>query len=355
MRLSCKLQEIDKQYIYKNVKDIYIREQILEENKFNCINNIIKYFNCSFLSGDGFILLDIEMKLNEPLTDRFEIEGDNIMMEFVTNTADIEGNIDAFDYFNHYHDNTHNLIYTPNYKGNFRIPAQVPVKMLIIILSKDCYFKMIPHNADIHENFSKNILNQNACCLSDTGLPLTTDIQLILNKIKKCKRKGSLKNLYLENSIQELLLLQHEVSKQRYLLRDDNWALNEDDILKLEQARQILEKDFICAPSLPELSKMIYLNEYKLKRGFKTHFGITVKNYIIRLKMGYAIELLKHKNCSITNIANACGYNGLVQFSIAFKKFYGCSPQILQCSICKYEKECGCNNSCIVNGNSLPS
>ena len=57
------------------------------------------------------------------------------------------------------------------------------------------------------------------------------------------------------------------------------------------------------------------------------------KEYVLSkqlLRSGTAIgALIKEGEHSITEIALKCGYNGLIQFSTAFKKFYGRPPTSL--------------------------
>ena len=63
-----------------------------------------------------------------------------------------------------------------------------------------------------------------------------------------------------------------------------------------------------------------------LQRKFKRDLGMTPKQYVTRLRMNKALDLLSEGDRSVRAIAYECGYNDEKYFSKAFKQFYGCSP-----------------------------
>ena len=83
-------------------------------------------------------------------------------------------------------------------------------------------------------------------------------------------------------------------------------------------------------PSLLELSKIVGVNEYKLKRGFKEMFGDTVFGYLSGARLEIAKnDLLKSKK-SVSEISSELGYSAVQHFSNAFKKKFGFSPAKLK-------------------------
>lgn len=332
MRLSAKLIELNKYYIDKEVSDNYAHGQLLEENSSSLCCEGVEYVNCTQLASSGLILVDVEMSFFQPVTDLFKVDGDSIVMEFLFNGG-LDVDVYHLEGITGYQANTHNLTYASNYGGSFRMFPGKPMKFFIIILSKEFYYNLIPEDSLLHKEFAGNIFESNACMLSDAHLPFSPAVHSVIHEIRTCKRDGELKRLFIENKIRELLLLQLEMHQQQYILRAQA-GLTGYDLLKLQEAKSILDKNFISAPGLVELSKMIFLNEFKLKKGFKACFGITVKSYVISLRMKYAMELLQKRKHIISEIAYLSGYNGLVQFSAAFKTFYGYSPKSIQCGMC---------------------
>lgn len=297
----------------------------LEEHKVKIINTKVGCSKCSKHLSRNFLLLDVSIEFEPDCDYCFKVDGDCITMEFIFEC-------DQSGLGNHKNQrfpaNTHNVHFSPALDQKFRIPDVNPSDMIVIILSLDLYFRLIPTNSGLLKKFSDSIQLGKSCSLFEDYVTFTTWIQSVLNDIEKCNYVGEHKRLYLENKIQELLLLHFDLYQQ-YHLNSQSPKISNENFEKLKEAKSLLDIHFVNAPSLTELSKMIYLNEYALKKEFKICFGTTVKQYVISLRMKYAMDLIKEGNYSITEIALKCGYNGLIQFSTAFKRFYGKSPSSL--------------------------
>nr|WP_294780422.1 AraC family transcriptional regulator [uncultured Flavobacterium sp.] len=193
-----------------------------------------------------------------------------------------------------------------------------------IVFTKEFYYNIINEDWQLHEKFSKNISLKKSSYLSSKYLPFTPAIQWITHEIKSCTREGVLKRIYIESKIKELLIHQLEAIQTKPSLKEN---IDEDEYSKLLEAKNILENDYKNTPTLPELSRKISLNEFKLKKGFKACFGTTVKSYIIKLRMEHAKEMFQNKSATVSEVAYKCGYKDVSHFSAAFKNYYGFSPQ----------------------------
>ena len=60
---------------------------------------------------------------------------------------------------------------------------------------------------------------------------------------------------------------------------------------------------------------------------FKEHTGMPMMNYIIRVRIGKACEMLKYSDDMIYEIAENTGFKDLYYFSYMFKKIVGMSPK----------------------------
>lgn len=99
-----------------------------------------------------------------------------------------------------------------------------------------------------------------------------------------------------------------------------------EEIKKLNQLKKYIDQHFLQEMTLPQLSRICLLNDYKVKKGFKTLFNTTVFGYIRKLRMDYAKQLLRHSNYTVVEIAEILNYQYPHHFSSAFKKFTGMSP-----------------------------
>ena len=95
----------------------------------------------------------------------------------------------------------------------------------------------------------------------------------------------------------------------------------------LYEVRQLLSRDYASYRTLDSLAKEVGMGKTTLTSGFLQLFGMSVFDYIVQERMYHAYQLLKNRELTVTQIAEAVGYNHLSNFSIAFRKYFGCSPR----------------------------
>ena len=322
MKIKSTLLAYEKPLITIEIGDNYDPKSPLTEENIYIQNENSEEIKSNHLITDGMVIIDTQMYFTKPQTAVFEIDTESVILNFIC-CNNVESQIEQLETEKYSKENTHNIFYTTNYKGTFKIPAFEQVNYLSIILSKEFYYTIINEDWELHEKFSKNILLKKSSYLTSKYIPFTPAIQWVIHEIKNCNRQGALKKMYIETKLKELLIHQLETIIDQPVQQQ----IDEDDFSKLQQAKLIIEKDYVHAPSLTELSRMISLNEFKLKKGFKACFGTTVKSYIIKLRMEYAKELFKSKGSTVSEVAYKCGYKDASHFSAAFKSFYGFSPQ----------------------------
>lgn len=323
MKIRSKILAHENAIIKIEIGDNYYPKNQLTEENINIQSSDSESIKSSHLITEGMVILDTQMYFSIPQTIVFEIDEETVVMNFIC-CNNVEAHIDQLESEKYSKENTHNIFYTTNYKATFKIPAFEQINYLSIILSKDFYYKIINEDWELHEKFSKNILLKKSSYLTSKYLPFTPAIQWVIHEIKNCTRNGALKKMYIETKVKELLVHQLEAIINLPVQKDQ---IDEDDYNKLQQAKLILDKDYVHAPTLAELSRLISLNEFKLKKGFKACFGTTVKSYIIKLRMERAKELFQGKASTVSEVAYKCGYKDVSHFSAAFKNFYGFSPQ----------------------------
>jgi len=151
-------------------------------------------------------------------------------------------------------------------------------------------------------------------------------IRLILSELMNCPYRNQLKKMYLEGKILELVAVYlNEVAFER---REgcSSARLYSCDVEALRQAKEILDKNITCPPTIGKLAKSVCLNEYKLKTGFKELFGMPVHAYIINKRMEMARFFIEEKKLRVTEAALLVGYNDLSFFAEKFRKKYGIKP-----------------------------
>ena len=97
----------------------------------------------------------------------------------------------------------------------------------------------------------------------------------------------------------------------------------------LRLAREILLHRLICPPSLLELSRMIQMNDFKMKRLFKQYYGKTIYQYVREERLEKAFSLLQDGQHNVSQTAFAVGYTNISHFSEAFHSYFGVFPHML--------------------------
>lgn len=138
-----------------------------------------------------------------------------------------------------------------------------------------------------------------------------------------------MQQLYLESKVLELLATQLNVWTHQQPKPSSLW-LCPNDVERLHQAKEILVQRMTAPPSIAELSRLVNLNERKLKQGFRKLFGTTVFGYLQDYRMNQAKELLHDPNFSIAGVAAKVGYKSPEAFSNAFRRKFSVNPKAYQ-------------------------
>jgi AraC family transcriptional regulator, transcriptional activator of the genes for pyochelin and ferripyochelin receptors len=153
------------------------------------------------------------------------------------------------------------------------------------------------------------------------------EMKLPIEQIINCPFQGMTRNIYLEGKCLELIALKLEqVSQTTQLSRQKN-IFKSEDIERIHYAKEILIKNINNPPSLLELARLIGLNDYKLKVGFRQCFGTTVFGYLYQQRMEKARLLLLAGQMSVREVSRAVGYDNQSYFTVAFRKRFGVNPK----------------------------
>jgi AraC-like DNA-binding protein len=95
---------------------------------------------------------------------------------------------------------------------------------------------------------------------------------------------------------------------------------------RVEKVQAMLRRDLVNPPTLEDIAKTVGCSAFHLSRTFSTEVGMTIPQYIRRLRMDRAAELLRIGKHNVTEVALEVGYSSLSHFSLAFHQTFGCCP-----------------------------
>ncbi len=174
-------------------------------------------------------------------------------------------------------------------------------------------------NADILENMIKN----NYIFLHKQTPPyMTVEMHMIIKEIVSYSKKGVMQRLFIEAKIIKLLILIFEQFNEK------NTVEESPEIPSM--IKKFVDENYYKNIKVEEIGKCIGINQNKIRKEFKAQYNITVSDYIAELRMLKAKKMVINKKIMIKEIAIECGYEYVQNFTRAFKKKFGVSPEKLR-------------------------
>jgi len=164
--------------------------------------------------------------------------------------------------------------------------------------------------------FKKNIFS---IYFEITNLLVENEV-LIFNEDMKEKNKL--------NSFIEMQVWFHEQVNAVYLkLKEYKSQIKNDVIIKV---KDYIDKNYAEQLTLHKMSAMAYMSPNYFCAVFKNRMGENLHDYILRIRMEKARELLLKKCYNIYEVAGMVSYNNARYFAEAFKKYYGVPPSAIK-------------------------
>ncbi|MFT3824146.1 MAG: AraC family transcriptional regulator [Chitinophagaceae bacterium] len=317
MVIKSKFKGVNEWLFIEDIADTYSPQNAVHATRVAIERPPVNMTNFQ-LSSSGLFLLYSDMWFDEQVQMYTEVLGETITSQFIfyrqknAKKLSIQGR------------SRHNIRYIPSVTQQYDLKSDIQYAYFLMVLSKDYYFHLINRHSSLHEDFVREVDKGESVSFKQEDKVVTPDMLRIINELKETQKTGELLRLHTEAKILELLICQLEQFQEG---DDDPKAILKDaDIEKLEQARSILELNFVNPPTQRELAMAVALNESKLRRGFKEYFATTIYEYTLRLRMEYARQLLLIEKKTIQETATLTGFNHQNNFSSSFKKYFGISP-----------------------------
>lgn len=156
------------------------------------------------------------------------------------------------------------------------------------------------------------------------------DSEIFQQLIKRILVEKEESKLYQESvmrllSTDLLFLLLREIAEKKLAIRPIKQKEKSKTVLA-NSIKYYLEAHHSEDISLDSLSSSMYISPTYMSKLFKQETGESPINYLIKIRMEKAKELLLKKELSIKEIANLVGYQDAYHFSKLFKKYTGSSP-----------------------------
>jgi AraC-like DNA-binding protein len=269
----------------------------------------------------GFYVLHFQNESNEILNFEREINSTFIQMHFC-----LRGNSKflfndgsySFDVL----DNRSILLYNPQRTLPINLEIQPKTTLLSILISIEKFHSLFSKESGYIPFLSNE--NSNKKYYDDAEIKPT--VSIVLQQIINSNINSSIRELYVKGKVYELLSLhfqKDETAEGEYC----PFLVDEQNVLKIRKAKEIIISRMAEPPSLQELANEIGLNIKKLKEGFKQIYGDTVYSFLFDYKMEHSRRLLETNQYNVNEVGLQVGYSTSSHFIAAFKKKFGTTPK----------------------------
>ncbi len=214
------------------------------------------------------------------------------------------------------------LMYNPERNLQQEISFSSDARMLCLLITVERLHELFVN--DFSELSFLNSENINKKFYADN--PITPSLRLVLDQLLHVNSIPTNERLYYTGKAFELMSFYFDRSNEQDIANCP-FLLDENNVQKIRQAKKIMIDNMIDPPGLKELARMIGLNEYQLKVGFKNIYGNSVFQFLNDYKMEHARKLLDARSQKVNEVSEVIGYSNPSHFIAAFKRKYGITPK----------------------------
>lgn len=219
-------------------------------------------------------------------------------------------------------DNRSILLYNPQRTLPINLCIQPKTTLVSLMISIEKFHSLFSKESGYIPFLSNE--NSNKKYYDDSEIK--PSVSIVLQQIINSNINSSIRGLYVKGKIYELLSL-HFQKEESESLEYCPFLVDEQNVIKIRKAKEIIISRMAEPPSLQELSVEIGLNLKKLKEGFKQIYGDTVYSFLFDYKMEHSRQLLKSNKFNVNEVGLQVGYSTASHFISAFKKKFGTTPK----------------------------
>ena len=195
------------------------------------------------------------------------------------------------------------------------------IKELIVVVS-DEYLANFADNKNIKKCITflkENLISNDKRIIKNLPHRLYEINNIILNYTVN---KGNKLLVFAKTNEAMYMLL--EVFLRNVLGSESSFETLDDEI---ESVKGFIDLNYNTPNLLEQLHKNFYTNRGELSKRFKKNTGIGMYEYLKKIKLEKAYEMLKSEDKKISEIANELGYDSYGYFSKIFNEYFGLNPK----------------------------
>lgn len=150
------------------------------------------------------------------------------------------------------------------------------------------------------------------------------EMKKLLWDLWKYEGSASSAALYYDAKVREALCLVFE--RHRNLNEKTKASISSTDVELLKSLGLYINDHYADKISIESLARIACMGTTKLKSSFKAYYGMTVADYIQKVRIDHAEHLLSYTDLPVSEVAKAVGYVSPGHFAELFSKAKGLLP-----------------------------
>jgi AraC-like DNA-binding protein len=213
-------------------------------------------------------------------------------------------------------------------KQKFKLPFQQELRFTSIEINRADYYEKVKCDLD---SMPKKLAEILADIKGEKSFLYQGNYSMAisdcLKELHDNEHKGLVRRTFLEAKIFEILTYVTQQYLDDLKPGNEQRVLKRDELDQIKRVREILHEQLAEPPTIVELSKIVGINQQKLKKGFKQMYNTTIKKYVQKIRMEQAKLLLVENSMNIGEIAHQVGYTNRSHFARLFRKEFGILPK----------------------------
>ncbi|MBU1371122.1 MAG: AraC family transcriptional regulator [Bacteroidetes bacterium] len=295
--------------------------------------NIPEEFGNGFIRGvnfhSGFGLIEYSCTFKESLMIHFSVNKIHPLKFIYCSEGSVKHRFEERDHL-HLIDQFQNVIVASTSKNGHILvfPRSQKIHLNSLEISRKDFKEKIDCELNhVDSNLKKLFRDLNARNLFFHHGNYSLSMSDCIEKIKNNEYDGFTRKLFLEGKSNEILSIQIKDFEDDRKDEPKRQILRKSEMTQIQKAVQLLKNQLADPMTIKDLAKQVGTNPTKLQEGFRYTFGLTVNNYLNKLRLEYARDQLMIGDLNISEIVVNIGITNKSYFSRLFKTTYHLNPK----------------------------
>ena len=186
--------------------------------------------------------------------------------------------------------------------------------------------KLLAHDGALNSLVNRFVRGDIAQAETGPVRPLTNEQERLLAQLERPAVPQAARDLWYESKVLELMaafFFEQAAAEELFCDRQKRVARE-----RVDRVVSVLREHLAEPPNLAEIGRRVGCSPFYLSRTFSAETGMTIPQYLRKLRMERAAELLRSGKFNVTEAALEVGYSSLSHFSLAFCRTMGCCPTL---------------------------